>query len=73
MLRKAKVCVLVRLLLERFGGHAAAHLAPESEQNGEAREVKNSFSETNPMQRAVSGPQKRTKRRTQDGRKSFYA
>ena len=41
---------------------------PESEQNGEAREVKNLFSETHPMQGAVSGPRKRTKRRTQEGR-----
>ena len=40
---------------------------PESEQNGEAREVKNLFSETHLMQGAVSGPRKRTKRRTQEG------
>jgi hypothetical protein len=38
---------------------------PESEQNGEAREVKNLFSETHPMQGAVSGTLKRTTRRTQ--------
>jgi hypothetical protein len=41
MLRKAKVCVLVRLLLERFGGKVGRGMAAELSRRRECPGVRN--------------------------------